>query len=103
MSLSAEYNRILSKRLLLSKRSSLKISNSSINFGCNNDTYRTVNRSTFKCPFCDLKNFERKGLIEHITKHHKGMPGVCPICSSQPYGDPNYVSQNLSGHMKMRH
>lgn len=46
---------------------------------------------------------ERKGLLEHVNKMHKGRPGVCPICVVQAYGDPNYVSPNLSSHMKARH
>ena len=46
---------------------------------------------------------ERKGLLEHVHKKHKGMSGVCPVCVAQPWGDPNYVSHNLSSHMNMRH
>lgn len=28
---------------------------------------------------------------------------MCPICIVQEYGDPNYVSQDLLGHLKLRH
>ena len=27
----------------------------------------------------------------------------CPICVVQEYGDPNYVSHNLLGHLQLRH
>ncbi|CAI2379128.1 unnamed protein product [Moneuplotes crassus] len=67
------------------------------------DIQKTVNRSTFKCPFCESKNLERKDLITHVEYEHGDCPGVCPICVVQEYGDPNYVSQNLLGHMKHRH
>jgi Drought induced 19 protein (Di19), zinc-binding len=46
---------------------------------------------------------ERKGLLEHVNKKHKGKPAVCPICVVQEYGDPNYVSQNLGSHLNLRH
>jgi hypothetical protein len=46
---------------------------------------------------------ERKGMLEHVSKFHKKKPGVCPICVAQPYGDPSYVSQNLSAHLNQRH
>ena len=54
--------------------------------------FRVVNRVTFTCPFCKEANMERKGLLEHVERKHKGKPGVCPICVAQPHGDPNYVS-----------
>ena len=43
--------------------------------------FRTVNRDTFKCPFCTQNNLERKGLVEHVVKKHNRKPGVCPICA----------------------
>ena len=67
------------------------------------DVQETVNRSTFACPFCQEQNMERKSLLEHMRKKHKGKSGVCPICRVQAYGDPNYVSQNLSSHLELRH
>ena len=42
-------------------------------------------------------------MVEHVNRRHKGKSGVCPICVVQIYGDPNYVSSNLSGHMQTRH
>jgi hypothetical protein len=38
-----------------------------------------------------------------VGKRHKGKPAVCPICVVQIYGDPNYVSSNLSSHLTQRH
>lgn len=62
-----------------------------------------ANRSTFKCPFCPLKNFVRETLIEHIGKKHGKRSGVCPICVAMPWGDPNIRCDNLHAHMKHRH
>lgn len=42
-------------------------------------------------------------LFKHVNEYHRDKPGVCPICVEQPYGDPNYVSQNLSAHINLRH
>lgn len=66
------------------------------NYRNNNFIYRVVNRQTFKCPLCSVSNLERKGLLEHVNKKHRGKPAVCPVCVVQEYGDPNYVSQNLA-------
>jgi len=63
---------------------------------------KTVNRSTFGCPCCKTTNLDRKALVEHIRKKHKKNKGVCPICLSQPWGDPN-ISTHLASHMELRH
>ena len=63
----------------------------------------TVNRSTYKCPFCHQANLAREGLLQHVAEYHPGQPAVCPICITYPHGDPNFVSRDLSGHLKLRH
>jgi hypothetical protein len=62
----------------------------------------TVNRSTFNCPLCQIKNLDREGLIKHVKSKHKNDEAVCPICLCQPWGDPNYVT-HLYGHLNKRH
>lgn len=62
-----------------------------------------VNRWTYKCPRCDQKNLDRQGLLDHYKQRHRGQSGICPICSVMPWGDSNYVSQNLDSHMHLRH
>ena len=67
------------------------------------DAKPSVNRETFKCPACSEKNLARENLVKHFTENHRGQTGVCPICAVQEYGDPNYVSTNLAGHLEQRH
>ncbi|XP_069739776.1 E3 ubiquitin-protein ligase RNF114 isoform X2 [Narcine bancroftii] len=63
------------------------------------------NRFTFTCPFCNAKNLDQDGLVEHCISSHTGeyAKKVCPICSSMPWGDPNFRSADLIQHLKIRH
>lgn len=57
---------------------------------------------TFTCSVCQVKNMDRKGLISHVQENHSLAYAVCPICISQPWGDPNYKTY-LKKHLKIRH
>jgi len=60
----------------------------------------------FKCPYCP-DCFSRTQLPNHVVGHKKEKKAspnvVCPICAAESGGDPNYVSQNIFGHMQARH
>jgi len=49
-----------------------------------------------------VTNLSREGLLKHVQQIHRQGLAVCPICSVQPWGDPNYVT-DLYGHMNKRH
>lgn len=63
------------------------------------------NRFTFTCPFCNAKNLDQDGLVEHCISSHSGeyAKKVCPICSSMPWGDSSFRSADLIQHLKIRH
>ena len=60
------------------------------------------NRQTFNCTLCSEKNFYSVGYIKHISNKHINEKGVCAICKSLPWGNPNYIT-NIHEHINIRH
>lgn len=65
----------------------------------------TKNRSTFTCPFCNQRNFDSSGLLQHVNSNHKNetQSVVCPICANMPWGNPQQKSGNFVQHINLRH
>ena len=56
----------------------------------------------FTC-LIDGKKYKHNEIIEHIMRRHGYIyEAVCPICVVRG-GNPNYVSRDLIGHLKLRH
>ena len=60
---------------------------------------------SFTCPYCGKMGFTETTLQEHLASEHTETASevVCPVCASQPGGEPNLVTDDLSGHLTLEH
>eukprot|EP01090_Pellita_catalonica_P016582 TRINITY_DN4782_c0_g1_i1.p1 TRINITY_DN4782_c0_g1~~TRINITY_DN4782_c0_g1_i1.p1 ORF type:complete len:311 (-),score=46.02 TRINITY_DN4782_c0_g1_i1:143-1075(-) len=63
---------------------------------------------TYECPLCNKGGFKEMELLPHLnTVHIKDKTTlksqVCPVCAAKPGGNPNYKSNDIFGHMSIRH
>lgn len=60
---------------------------------------------SFTCPHCGRMGLTETTLQEHVTLDHTDTSAevVCPVCASLPGGDPNLMTDDLSGHLNLEH
>ncbi|KAJ7338783.1 hypothetical protein JRQ81_012685 [Phrynocephalus forsythii] len=75
------------------------------NLEISQDSTGSSGQPTYKCPLCPESNFTRQTLLDHCYDQHLYQidPVICPICVSLPWGDPNWVTRDLVGHLNQRH
>lgn len=60
---------------------------------------------SFTCPFCGRMGLTESTLTEHVAAEHSesSIEIVCPVCASQPGGEPNHVTDDFSAHLALDH
>ncbi|XP_054714532.1 E3 ubiquitin-protein ligase KCMF1-like [Uloborus diversus] len=60
---------------------------------------------SFTCPFCGRMGFTESALTEHVATEHSESSAeiVCPVCASQPGGEPNHMTDDFSAHLTLDH
>ncbi|CAG9314504.1 RNF114 [Blepharisma stoltei] len=62
-----------------------------------------INRWTYKCPCCGLKNFDRVSLLFHVNSKHQYKAAKCTICLAMPWGDPDEICIDINEHLQTMH
>ncbi|XP_035221875.1 E3 ubiquitin-protein ligase KCMF1-like [Stegodyphus dumicola] len=60
---------------------------------------------SFTCPFCGRMGLTESALTEHVAAEHSESSAeiVCPVCASQPGGEPNHMTDDFSAHLALDH
>ncbi|CAG9770794.1 unnamed protein product [Ceutorhynchus assimilis] len=60
---------------------------------------------SYTCPYCARMGFTDVTLQEHVTAEHQdtNFEVVCPLCAAMPGGDPNLMTDDFDGHLKLEH
>ncbi|XP_015910896.1 E3 ubiquitin-protein ligase KCMF1 isoform X1 [Parasteatoda tepidariorum] len=60
---------------------------------------------SFTCPFCGRMGLTESALTEHVSAEHSESSAeiVCPVCASQPGGEPNHMTDDFSAHLALDH
>ncbi|KAI7693134.1 E3 ubiquitin-protein ligase KCMF1 [Sarcoptes scabiei] len=60
---------------------------------------------SFTCPICGRLGFTDSTLYDHVSISHidSTLEVVCPICATQPDGEPNQLTDDFLSHLAMEH
>ncbi|KAG8179493.1 hypothetical protein JTE90_027205 [Oedothorax gibbosus] len=69
------------------------------------ETASVEHPQSFTCPFCGRMGLTETVLIEHVAAEHSESSAeiVCPVCASQPGGEPNHMTDDFSAHLSLDH